>query len=139
MNDVQKEKAMRVRTKVYKTVRYAIASAGLAYLFLLIFPQVLFAHEVRHDNFTVFSREPLDPNIHAILDRADARLSAAGINDKSLKPSFFIADSHGLYAVISMYVGSNSFAKGYMALPTSNVFVNKSDVAHDLVFRDAPA
>jgi len=40
---------------------------------------------------------------------------------------------------LSLYLGSNSFGKGFPALPTNNVFINKSDLAKDLVFRDAPA
>src|SRR5262245_42606956 len=113
--------------------------AALAYLLLLRFPQVLFAYEVSHGNFQVYSREPLDPNIHRILDNAEARLSASGIHEDGLKPRIFISDSHGLYAFFGLYVGRNSFAKSYPLLPTGNVFINKSDVAHDLVFRDARA
>ena len=128
-----------IKAVTSRYLQYLLASVGLAYLFLLFFPQVLFANEITHDTFTVYSREPLDPNIHAVLDKVEARLSASGIDDKGFNPRIFISDSHGLYALLSLYVGSNSFAKGYLALPTNNVFVNRCDVAHDLVFRDAPA
>lgn len=125
--------------KTYRGLRYLIAAAGLAYVFLLSFPQALFGYEISHKNFRVLSREPLDSNIHAILDRVEARLSASGIHDEGLEPRIFISDSHGLYKLLCLYVGGNSFAKGYLALPVNNVFVNKSDVARDLVFRDAAA
>jgi hypothetical protein len=130
--------AAKTRSKTQRVLRYLAASAALAYIFLLSFPQVLFAYEVSHGNFTVYSRAPLDPNIHRILDGVKARLKASGIDDEKLEPRVFISDSHGLYATLGLYVGRNSFAKGYPLLPTANVFVNKSDVAHDLVFRDAP-
>jgi hypothetical protein len=129
----------KASSRAYRGLRYVIASAGLAYVFLLSFPQALFGYEISHHNFTVYSREPLDPNVHAVLDRVEARLLGSGIHDESLKPRIFISDSHGLYRLLSLNVGGNSFAKGYLALPTSNIFVNKSDVAHDLVFRDAQA
>lgn len=132
-------RAAKASSRTYKALRYLAASATLAYISLLCFPQALFAYQISHDNFKVYSREPLDPNIQAILDGVEAKLSASGINDKGLKPRIFICNSHGLYAFLSLYVGSNSFAKGYPVLPTSNVFVNKSDVAHDLVFRGARA
>jgi len=129
-------RAARARSKTYKALRYLAASATLAYIFLLSFPQVLFAYQTSHHNFKVYSREPLDQNIHSILDSVEAKLSASGINDKGLRPRIFISNSHGLYALLSLYVGRNSFAKGYPVLPTSNVFVNKSDVTKDLVFRN---
>ena len=130
-------RAAKARSRAYKALRYLAASATLAYIFLLSFPQALFAYETTHNNFKVYSREPLDPNIHAILDSVESRLSASSINDKGLKTRIFISNSHGLYKLLSLYVGGNSFAKGFAALPTNNVFVNKSDVARDLVFRDA--
>jgi hypothetical protein len=120
-----------------KALRYLLVSATMVYGFVLCFPQVLFAYEVSHDDFKVYSREPLDPNIHAILDDVEGKLSASGIHDKDLRPRIFLFDSHRHYAWLSLYVGSNSFAKSYPALPTDNIFVNKSDVARDLVFRDA--
>jgi hypothetical protein len=123
----------------YKVLRYVAAAATLSYIGLLSFPQVLFARETAHGNFEVRSREPLDPNIHRILDNVEAKLSASAINDKALKPRIVMSSSHGLYSLLSLHVGSNSFAKGFPVLPTSNVFVNKSDVARDLVFRDAPS
>ena len=64
-------------------------------------------------------------------------MSESSNNDKNLKTRIFISNSHGRYKFLSLYVGGNSFAKGFAALPTNNVFVNKSDVARDLVFRDA--
>jgi hypothetical protein len=36
-----------------------------------------------------------------------------------------------------LYLGGNSFGKGFGALPTDNVFINAHDLANDLVFRDA--
>ena len=48
-------------------------------------------------------------------------------------------NSTRLYASLSLYLGSNSFGKGFGALPTTNVFINACDLDKDLVFRDAPA
>ena len=127
----------KARSKPYRVLRYLIASSGLAYIFLLSFPQALFAFETSHNSFRVYSREPLDPNIHAVLDSVEAKLSASGIDDAGLEPRIFLCNSHGLYAFLSLYVGSTSFAKGYLALPGDNVFVNRSDAPHDLVFRAA--
>lgn len=131
--------ALNVYRRYRATFRYLLASLTLAYIGVLSFPQMLFACEVSHNNFRVYSREPLDPTIHAVLDRAEAKLSASGINDHRLQPRIFISDSHRLYALLGLYVGHDSFAKSYALLPTNNVFVNKADVTQDLVFRDAPS
>ena len=127
------------RSRVYKVVRYLVASAILVYIFLLSFPQPIFAYETSDNGFTIYSREPLDSNIHTVLATVDAKLLASGLADKTVKPRIFISNSHGLYKFLSLYVGGSSFGKAYPLLPTTNIFINKSDVTRDLVFRDAGA
>jgi len=105
---------------------------------LLCFPQVLFAHEVSYKNFTVYSREPLNQKVYAVLDKVEARLSASAINNQAVKPQIFLINSHGLYKMVSLSLGGNSFGKGFPVLPTNNIFINRSDLATDLVFRNAP-
>ena len=119
--------ALTTYRRYAKALRYVAAFATLAYVFLLSFPQVLFAYEVSHGSFQVYSQRPLDANINRILDDVEARLSASGIKDQGLKPRIFISGSHGLYAFLGLYVDRSSFAKSYAVLPASNVFVNKSD------------
>ena len=104
------------------------------YLLLLSFPQVLFAHQLSYRNLTVYSREPIDTSIRNVLDRVESRLAASKIDD-DIKPRIFLTNGFDVYALLSLYVGSNSFAKSYAALPTSNIFINKADAARDLVFR----
>ena len=48
---------------------------AVAFLLLLVYPQVLFAHEVRYKNFTVYSRQPLDQSIYTVLDKVEAQLA----------------------------------------------------------------
>jgi hypothetical protein len=48
-------------SRSYRTLRYLLASPGLAYVMLLSFPQLLFGYEVSHNNFKVYTREPIDP------------------------------------------------------------------------------
>jgi len=115
-----------------------VPSVTLAYILLLCFPQVVFAYETSHGNFRVYSQRPLDDGLVAVLDMAEAKLSASGIDDPRVATRIFISDSHGLYALLGLYVGRNSFAKSYPLIPIDNVFINRSDVARDVVFRDVP-
>ena len=132
-------RAAKRKSRVYRAVRYALFSLVLAYVLLLCFPQVLFGHQVSSGNLTVYSRAPLDQNIHTVLDRVQQRLAASPINNTDVKPKIFLTNSFGFYSVLSLYVGDNSFGKGYAALNTNNVFINRSDAANDLVFRNSPA
>jgi len=132
-------KAAKASSRAYRILRYLFVSIVVAYVLLLCFPQVLFAHEVSYRNLKVYSREPLDQNVYAVLDKVESRLATSEINNQEVKPKIFLTNGFSLYAVLSLYAGSNSFGKGYAVLPTNNIFINKSDTAKDLVFRNAPA
>ena len=137
LNAYRQYRAATAKSKAYRTFRYAVLVIAAAFVFLLVYPQVLFAHQVSYKNFTVYSRQPLDRNIYTVLDKVEAQLSASPINDTTVKPRIFLTNSQKLYSFLSLYIGWNSFGKGYPLLPTSNVFINETDVARDLVFRKA--
>lgn len=130
-------KTFKAGSKAYRTVRYLGVSAAVAYVLLLSFPQVLFAHEMSYRNLTVYSREPFDKNIYAVLDRVESQLAASEINNPEVRPKIFLTSSYSFYKSISLFIGGNSFGKGFPLLPTSNIFINRSDVSQDLVFRRA--
>ena len=131
-------RAAKAKSKLYRAGRYVCLSFVAAYVLLLCFPQVLFAHQVTYKNFTVYSREPLDQNVYAMLDKVEARLVTSEINNTNVKPKIFLTNSQQLYSALSLYLGANSFGKGFAVLPTNNVFINEADVAKDLVFRKGP-
>lgn len=124
----------KTKSRAYRTVRYLVFAVVGAYILLLSYPQVLFAHEISYKNFEVYSRKPLDNEVYAVLDKVETRLAASPITDQKLKPRIFLTNSYGLYATLSLYLGSSSFGKGFAVLPTNNIFINKSDLAKDLVF-----
>ena len=132
-----KNQTPKPKSKIYRIGRYIFFSAAAAFVFLLIYPQVLFANEVRYKNFTVYSREPLDQNIYTVLDKVEQQLASSPINEATVKPKIFLTNSQKLYSLLSLYIGQNSFGKGYPLLPTYNIFINETDVSRDLVFRKA--
>jgi len=121
-----------------RVLRQLPAWIAATYLLLLCFPQVLFAHELSYRNLIIYSREPLDKSIYDVLDRVESRLAASAAINGGVKPRIFLTSGFNVYALLSLYIGSNSFGKSYAALPTDNVFINKADAAKDLVFRRAP-
>ena len=122
-----------------RRLRHALLVATLGYLLMLSFPQVLFAHELSYRTFTVYARQPLDKEIYAVLDKAEARLAASEIHDEAVRPRIVLTGGFHSYALWSLYVGGNSFGKSYPLLPTNNIFINKSEPARDAVLRRAAA
>ena len=129
----------KANNRAYRISRNVVIVLAAAFLLLLSFPQLLFAHETSYKNFKVYSRQPLDQNINAVLDKAEARLATSPLNTDEVKPRLLLVDSFRLYKGLSLYLGANSFAKGYALIPTNNIFFNKCDPSRDLVFRDAPS
>src|SRR5258708_39503012 len=65
---------------------------------------------------------------HARRKNQDSNQSGGAPMNKALvKPKIFLTSGFSLYSLLSLYLGSNSFGKGYAVLPTSNIFMNKSD------------
>jgi hypothetical protein len=120
-----------------RIVRGVMLLLGVAFILLLSFPQLLFAHETSYKQFHVYSREPSDQHVDAVLDAVEARLATSTINDDRVTPNVYLTNSYRLYRSLSLNMGWNSFGKGYPLLPTNNIFINKSDLAADQVFRDA--
>ena len=128
-------RAAKANSKAYKVLRYFVTAIFMAYLLTICFPQYLFAHEITHRNFKIYSREPFDDHIYNVLDDAEARLSRSTIYDREVSRRVFLTNSHGLYAFLSNKA-YRSFAN---SLPfINNIIINKSDVADDLVFLNRP-
>lgn len=128
---------VKAKSRVFKITRNVIFLLCAAGVLLLSFPQLLFAHEISYKNFRVYSREPLDQNINAVLDKVESRLATSSIRNDEVRPKVFLINSFRLYEGLSLYLGAHSFGKGYSMLPTNNVFINRSDPSKDQVFRNA--
>jgi len=124
-------RSFKKQSKIYKIFNYAFISLVAAYFLTVAFPQYLFAHEVSHKNFKVYSRQPLDENIDKVLDSAEARLAKSPIYDESIARKVFLTDSYGLYTFLSNKA-FRSFANSIPGI--DNILINKSDAANDLVF-----
>src|SRR6266850_6965038 len=132
-------RAARANSRAYRTLRYLFVSIVVVYVLLLCFPQVLFANQVSYKNLKIYSREPLDQNLYAVLDRVESRLATSEINNQEVKPRIFLTNGFTFYELLGLYLGRGSFGKGLLVLPPDNVFINKSDLALDLVFRKSAA
>jgi len=116
---------------LYKLTSVTLSTFGVAYLLLLYFPQPLFAYSTRHEVFQIYSRQPITPELGAVLDSAETRLKTSPLYDASATRYIYLTDSYGLYALLS-HKAYKSFANSVPFI--DNVFINKSDVAADRVF-----
>src|SRR5713226_4835710 len=115
-------RAAKTNSRAYRVLRYLVVLIVVSYVLLLCFPQVLFAHEISYRNLKVYSREPLDQNIYAVLDKVESRLATSEINNQEVRPKIFLTNGFGFYAWLSLHLGSDSFGKGFAVLPTANIF-----------------
>ncbi|HKP48172.1 MAG TPA: hypothetical protein VJT50_16345, partial [Pyrinomonadaceae bacterium] len=128
-------RAPKSKKRLYKILGNALVAIALAYFFTLCFPQYLFAHEVTYRQFHVYSQSPLDAQLDKVLDSAEARLSKSTIYDAQVSRRIFLTNSHAMYSFLS-HKAYKSFANSVPFL--NNIFLNKSDVASDLVFLNRP-
>lgn len=117
--------------RIYKISTTVLSVVAVVYLLLITFPQALFAYSVDHGKFRVYSREPMRPEIRKILDAAEERLKTSPIYDGGDRRDIYLTGSFGMYAFLS-HKAYDAFANSVPFI--DNVFINKTDVAADLVF-----
>jgi len=135
LNAYRQYRAAKKKNRAYKILRYSLLAVFLAYFLTICFPQYLFAHEVSYQKFEVYSRQPLEQGIYKVLDDAEARLSKSTIYDRETSRRVFLTNGHGMYLFLSNK-GFRSFANSVPFI--NNIFINRSDVPHDLVFLNRP-
>ena len=113
--------------------RVADALAGtllLAYLLLLCFPQVVFAHSMSYHNFRVYSMSPIDGSLYPVLEKAEQKLAGSEVNDAHISYHIFLCPSHTTFAFFAPSARM-AFADN---LPfVHNIFVNTADMRADAV------
>jgi len=117
-------------SRIYKVLSISAAVIAVAYLFLLLFPQPLFAYSAQYGNFNIHSREPIGPEIETVLNDAEVRLRRSPIYETADR-QIYLTNGYGMYAFLS-HKAYSSFAN---SVPFSeNVFINKTDIAADRVY-----
>ena len=117
--------------RTYKVASIAVTILAVAYLVLLTFPQALFAYTTEHNNFRIYSREPIRPELATVIKSAETRLKSSPIYDETFRNDLYLTDGHGVYALLS-HKAYKSFANNIPYI--ENIIINKSDVVADRVF-----
>ena len=133
INIYRRYRSFSKKNKTYRAINYSIALIASVYCSLLLFPQILFAHQLSHKNFKLYSRQPLGENIKPVLDSAESKLTRSPIYNSAIPEKLVLTDSFGLYKFLT--VKGNSLGSTIPVIGLSRI--NKSDIDGDMVFRDS--
>ena len=126
-------KEFKKTKKPYKVIRYSFSGIAVIYLSILMFPQILFAHQVKHKNLDVYAWNGLNKeNVTKVLESAESRLMKSPIYDKDANQRVFLTESHGLYKFFT--ISDYSFASTIPVI--ENIRINKTNIDEDLVLRN---
>lgn len=86
-----------MRMKVKKAIKYSawtLLALFSIYVYLFLYPQILFKYKISYRNFNVYSNENMDDRIPAIIDTAINKLKVSEIYDSMVTQKvFFINQS----------------------------------------------
>jgi len=116
--------------RMYRIGSGTLTVVALAYLLLLIFPQILLAYSADYGKFTVYSSETIEPGITSVLDSAESRLRRSPLYDETVARRIYLTRSFGMYTLLSNKA-YRSFANSVPFI--NNVIVNQSDISADRV------
>jgi len=118
----------KLRWKLFRRSLFLVFGVWLV---LHVFPQPLFAHNVRYQNLELYSRSPLPANAMEILEKADRLLSASELYSADRSRRIFVCDSYALYWLLTF--GQRHSPGCSFATTTGHVFIPKAEVANDRV------
>jgi hypothetical protein len=113
-------------------IRRGIATAvgiSVLYLFLLAYPQPLFAYQLEHAGITVYATTPVPDAMRATLDRVRHRINRSPLIDPTQRHAVFICNTPWIFA---LFARTNHRAGGIAdAFVGQHVFLRESDMARD--------
>lgn len=117
-----------------RRAQWLVVGVALAYAGLLAFPGVLFAHYHERGAYRVWSDEPIDPSIAAVLDAAEARLARSPLYDPGMVHRLYICNSPLRMRLLAR--GTGAFGVTYAL--RHNTILNRAEVPADRIFRGTP-
>lgn len=120
-----------------RVLRPVLAVFGLLIVALggvLAFPQLLFAHHVRHGVYDVWSDRPIPPAIDGVLDDVTRRLAASEIDEPTRGERVFLCNDDWRLALFSKRLNGRLGGVADNEISRS-VFIRHADVAANRVIR----
>jgi hypothetical protein len=80
-----------------------LLAACVVYGFLLVFPQPLFAYQLRHAGITLHATRPIPESARTVLERVRARLDRSPVAAALQEPDVFLCDPVWLFALFARH------------------------------------
>lgn len=111
--------------KKLKTLGGLFLGTIAAYLFLLIYPNVLFANKYQHLNFEIYSDRPITKNIDFVIDDVINRIKHSELYEANDKFRIFLCNDNWRFKLFAR----DKNAGGMVNIPISpNVFIRESNI-----------
>ena len=117
------------RFRLLRRSMLTLAAVSLAYVGLLVYPQPLFAYELRHAGIVLHATRPIPDAMKTTLERARLRLDRSPLGAAVQDGHVFICHSQSLFAVFAR----QNYRVGGIAnwLIGGHVFLRESDLQND--------
>jgi hypothetical protein len=73
------------------------------YIYLILFPQILFSNKIEYKNFKIYSNDKIDDNINVIIDNVIVQLKTSSIYDSTVPQKVFFIDNSFYYTMTKFY------------------------------------
>jgi hypothetical protein len=97
------------------------------YLLILALPYPLFAYHASYGNITIYSDQPIPPQVTPILEDVESRLAKSPLNDPALQHRIFLCSTAARFSFFANYnyrVGGVNYA-----LLNRNIFLRPANIA----------
>ncbi|WP_165073032.1 hypothetical protein [Paludisphaera rhizosphaerae] len=116
-------------------VRRLSVLIALAYAFLHVYPQMLFAHSISERGVTLYSTRPIPASAAERLAKARDLIDRSELSAPGRRERIFLCNSPWLYRLFAPLSGG-AFAVSIVL--TDNVFVASADIDADVAYSRAP-
>ena len=124
---------MKLWKKILKASLFLLVALTGGYLLLLCFPQPLFAYQYTGGPIVLYSDDPIPMAAGAILLDAQTRLGKCPLYRNHPRQNIFLCNQPWRYKFF--FYGSPKSGGLCYGFPGSNVFLRKSDITHNVLFR----
>lgn len=117
--------------KILKRTALSILALGLSYLFMLLFPALLFAHEIEYRQCKIYSDKTIDCKIFEIIDSSITRVSKSELYDTSQHFRLFICNDLWRFWIFTQ---GNTLAGGVAQYNfTRDIFFRPCDIPNNKI------
>ncbi|PWF43379.1 hypothetical protein C7C56_021350 [Massilia glaciei] len=108
-----------------------------AYIAVLSWPQPLFAHHVRHQNYEVWSDQPIPPQIAQVLDDATRRLRGSAFHAPETPIRLFICNANWRLWIYGQHFSAR-LGGAADTWNTRNIYIRAADIAGNRIHSPGP-